>query len=164
MGVDPGVSGAVAIIDIGLEVPKVVALFDMPTVTIKVGKKNRQRIDVLSLALKIDAFSPMLHAAIIEEVGQVGTDADPFSSFVFGFATGVVHGVLNTCMVPTQTVKPHIWKLSIGVSSDKSTSIAKAHRLFPESKEHITLKKHDGRAEALLLAWYGWKHLPREVA
>lgn len=162
MGIDPGIKGAVAIIDVRTSVPTLVSIFDMPTVEVKVGGKKRNRIDALSLAFTIDSYCLQLHHALVEEVGQVGTDADPFSMFVFGFATGVVNGILNACLIPNSMVKPNIWKMEIGVSSDKQTSIDKALRLFPEAKSYIYLKKHDGRAEALLLAWYLWKKLERK--
>jgi hypothetical protein len=37
---------------------------------------------------------------------------------------------------------------------DKNASIVQALRLYPCAAEFLTLKKHDGRAEALLMAGY----------
>lgn len=149
MGIDPGLSGAIAIISSGKE-PDFIAVYDMPT--IKVGGKNR--IDLESLANLIQSYSQDLILSIVEEVGQIGTEADPFSSFVFGFATGVVHGTLEAFSVKIQTVKPSIWKSSLGLSSDKDKSIAKAIKFFPSAASKLTRKKDHDRAEALLLAYF----------
>lgn len=153
MGIDPGVKGAICIYD-GV---KIVDCFDMPTVDITVKGKERKRLDILNLAFKIDAVAPLINFALIEDVGQVGTNADPFSSFVFGFATGAVHGVLTTCLIPVEKIKPSVWKAALGLSSDKDLSIEKAKRLIPDSSKYLTLKKHDGRAEAILLAFVASK-------
>jgi hypothetical protein len=159
IGVDPGVKGAVAVYD--AHAGSLVRVFDMPTYDIKVKGNTRARIDFLSLALKIDAYSPMVAFALIEDVGQVGTNADPFSAFVFGFATGGVHGVLAACLIPIQKVKPSVWKAEMGLTANKAESIALAHKLVPESKSEIHLKKHDGRAEAVLLAAYAVRKLKK---
>jgi crossover junction endodeoxyribonuclease RuvC len=159
MGIDPGISGAISILDISLEFPRLVTVFDMPTVEISVKGKKRKRIDVLSLAFKVDAYAQLIRIAMVEKVGQVGTNADPFSSFVFGHAAGVIDGVLSTCLIPTHKVLPAVWKLSFGLSSDKNLSIEKAKHFLPESEQYLKFKKHDGRAEAILLGWYAYKNL-----
>jgi hypothetical protein len=158
MGIDPGLNGAVAILDTS-ESLKIVTVFDIPTYELKVKGNKRKRTDIISLAFKIDSYSQLIKLALIEEVGQIGTKADPFSSFVFGFATGAVHGVLNACLIPVQTIRPDVWKASLGLSADKNKSIEKAKRLVTGSEEFLTLKKHDGRAEAILLAYLAYKHL-----
>ncbi len=155
MGIDPGVTGAVAIID--YVTFKLVTVFDFPT---EKNSKGRSRIDFLKTAFLIDAYASLTVVALIEEVGQVGTNADPFSAFVFGFATGGVHGVLSACLIPIALVKPQVWKMDMGLSSNKEDSVARAISLFPnEAPKYLKLKKHHGRAEAILLAWYARKHL-----
>ena len=46
----------------------------------------------------------------------------------------------------------HIVQEALGVTSDKNTSLALARGLFPEAV--LDLKKHHGKAEALLIAEY----------
>ena len=50
------------------------------------------------------------------------------------------------------SVRPQVWKKALGVTSDKNTSLALARELFPEAV--LDLKKHHGKAEALLIAEY----------
>lgn len=154
MAFDPGITGAGAVLDVE-NAPKLVTVFDMPTIEIK-GKK---RIDVFNLGFKIDCYASLTRVALVEEVGFMKGNEARGSAFVFGFATGVIHGVLGVCLIPTKTVKPSIWKLGLGLSSDKDESIKRAIKYLPESEKYLTRKKDHGKAEAILLAWYAWKHM-----
>jgi hypothetical protein len=50
-------------------------------------------------------------------------------------------------------VTPQVWKKSLKLSQQKLESLLMARELF--SNAPLTLKKHNGRAEALLIAeWY----------
>lgn len=150
VGIDPGISGAIAFVKSGA-VSSYVAVYDLPTKTDKAGKN---RIDLEDFAFLISTYSQDIILSLVEEVGQIGTKADPFSSFVFGFATGGVHGVLASFSVRIETVKPNVWKAALGLDSDKEKSIQKALKLFPEAASKLTRKKDHGRAEALLLAYF----------
>jgi hypothetical protein len=50
------------------------------------------------------------------------------------------------------------------VPAEKDGARARASQLLPQHAGHWPLKKHDGRAEAALIALYGWRQLFREVA
>lgn len=148
IGIDPGITGAIAFIVLG-QTPQFEAVYDLPTVEVK-GKK---RLDLVAFALLIETYSKDINLAAIEEVGQIGTKADPFSSFVFGFATGGVHGILSAYTIQIHLLKPLVWKAAIGVTSDKETSLQKARKLFPKAGPFLQRKKDHGRAEALLIAY-----------
>lgn len=150
VGIDPGISGAIAFVKSGA-LPCYVAVYDLP---VHIEKSGKTRLDLESLSVLISTYSQDINLALVEEVGQIGTKADPFSSFVFGFATGAVHGVLASHSVSIQTVKPITWKAALGLDSDKSKSIAKAIKFFPQAASKLTRKKDHGRAEALLLAYF----------
>jgi crossover junction endodeoxyribonuclease RuvC len=53
-------------------------------------------------------------------------------------------------------VAPAIWKKHFGLSTDKDASRALAGQTFPDQADLWKLKKQDGRAEAALIALYGW--------
>lgn len=150
VGIDPGIHGAIAFVKAG-PVAHYVAVYDLPTQEEKNGKT---RLDLESLSILISTYSEDIILALVEEVGQIGTKADPFSSFVFGFATGAAHGVLASHSIQIQTVKPVTWKAALGLSSDKNKSLEKARRFFPEAANQLKRKMDDGRAEALLLAYF----------
>jgi hypothetical protein len=158
IGVDPGITGAIAVIEIGVK-PAFIGVFDMPLYTLKVSGKDRKRIDLTGLSFLLESYSHKTKIAVIEDVGQVGTNADPFSSFVFGFATGAVHGALAMAGVKIEKVKPQVWKAALGLDSDKTLSLKLALKIFPESEKYLKRKMDHGRAEAILLAWFAFKNL-----
>ncbi len=155
MGIDPGIGGGIALYD--YEKKRLVNVYDFPT---EKDRKGRNRIDVLRTAFLLDSVASLVKVCLIEEVGfQTGKES-AHSQFVFGFATGEVHGILAACQIPTATVKPAIWKMEMGLTSSKTESIERAKELFPEdAPKYLTLKKHHGRAEAILLAWYAAKKM-----
>jgi hypothetical protein len=77
------------------------------------------------------------------------------STFKFGRTCGQLQGILAGLFVPTFLVRPAVWKLALGLTSDKYMSMELASKVFPEKKDMWVLKKHNDRAEAALLAYYG---------
>ena len=76
------------------------------------------------------------------------------STFQFGRAVGVITAVCELSRYPFHLVSPVKWKKHYHLSSDKGEALDMARMLWPEAK--LTLKKHIGRAEALLIAEY-WR-------
>ncbi len=157
MGIDPGIRGALCVLEVygPYQRPKLITVLDFPLKEVSKSKAKgttATRIDLKALAFLIDAWSSGVKIALIEDVGTVGTNADPFSSFVFGFATGAVHGILSATDIQIEVIKPAVWKAGYGLTADKNKSIALAKKLIPECERYLTLKKHDGRSEAILLA------------
>ena len=149
IGVDPGVSGAVAIFDPQADFMEV---WDMPGE--KSGNKDRHRASGRGLAGIFHEYGPQTLMALVEEVGSMPQQG-VVSTFSFGFSTGVLHGVLHATYTPFKTITPVTWKNAMGVSADKNSSIRQAMRLFPEHGEWLTsvskTRAHN-RAEAMLLA------------
>ena len=58
--------------------------------------------------------------------------------------------------IPTELVSPQRWKKEMmdGQGKEKSAARFKAMSLFPQLADQLKLVKHDGRAEALLMAAY----------
>lgn len=150
MGVDPGVSGAIALIDPmrGL----VVDVFDFPK-TIW-GSRHRPIIDAANLALKLGDLVDDVAFAVVEDVhampGQGVT-----SMFGFGVSKGLILGMLSMGLVPVVHVRPAVWKGAFGLNRDKNASIELATKKYPDAVNFWLRKKDDGRAEAVLLADFG---------
>lgn len=104
------------------------------------------------------AFSRMVRdgrvaGAIVERVGSMPKQGVA-STFKFGFACGIIQGVLASCGVPVHYVTPPVWKRHFGlIGKDKEASRALAIQLYPDVVG-LELKKHQGRAEALLMLTY----------
>ena len=150
-GIDPGLSGALALYDPNT---KDVQIIDMPTETIKKGKKKRTRVDLYELARWIDVNASAIIGAIIENVHTMPGQG-VVSSGNFMRAFGNVEAAIASAFVPIAYVTPQKWKAFFGLGADKDGSRTKATELSPMSTHWWTRKKDHGRAEALLLAVYG---------
>lgn len=158
MGIDPGNLGAICVID---DKFKIKCLEDCPTCEIKTGRKkikNFKRVD--EVKTRIDNFKiynilkkyKMKNINCIIEHAQSMPRQGVVSSFNYGEGYGKYLGVLASLNIPYFEIKPNVWKKYYGLNYDKNLSLQKAWELIPESKKYIYLKKHDGRAEALIIA------------
>ena len=151
LGVDPGLSGAFAMYLPG----QAADVFDVPTVTRRVNNKDKRQIDPYQLAAWLEIQRPLIKYAVIEQVGTMPGQGVT-SAFNFGFTTGAIHGIIAACGIEIRTVSPQVWKRKFGLlGQDKDASRGEASRRLPHCTHLWPLKKHDGRAEAVLLAIYG---------
>jgi len=142
LGIDPGITGALAL----LNADGVVLLADLPVIR----DKSLAWIDGGELqSLLINALQGRPCHAIVERVSAMPRQGVA-SSFAFGVGFGSVLGVLQALHFGIELVTPSTWKRALGLSADKRASLHKARLLFPSAD--LRLAKHDGRAEALLLA------------
>ena len=121
LGVDPGFSGALAVID--PKVNSVVSVIDMP-----VTKPPKSSIVITELCDFVVKYAFKCSLCVIEEVGAMTGRESRQSMFRFGLATGIVHGVVASHGIPIAAVKPQIWKSSMGLTSDKSLSVDRERR------------------------------------
>lgn len=147
-GIDPGVSGAVGFLT---ERGEFVRVFDMPVYETTTG---RRQIDPVELASILMQQRPL--RCVLERVNaRPGEGA--VGAFSFGHSLGVIQGVLGALGFPYELVQPAVWKRKAGIppGAGKGASIATAKQQIPSAAAALTLVKHDGRAEALLLARHG---------
>ena len=149
LGIDPGASGGIAFFSMqrGL-----LSIFDMPTVEVKRGGKNKREVSAAMLNAIIGARD--IDAAFVEKVGAMPGQGVS-SMFQFGRSVGMIEGVLAALEIPTNYVTPQGWQKAVGARGGKDASRARAAELFPAYAANFTRKKDDGRADAALIAWYG---------
>lgn len=75
--------------------------------------------------------------------------------FSFGKSYGAVLGALAALEIPVTHVTPQRWKKALSVRPGKDAARLRASELLPEHSNTWKLKKHDGRAEAAMIAYYG---------
>ena len=153
IGVDPGMSGAVAI----LENERLIQVFDMPTVEIEVNGKRKRRISPEMLVSEIGMYVDDCRCAYIEKVSAMPGQGVS-SMFAFGEALGLVRGVFAGLRVPQHLVPPATWKRDLKVPTGKDGSRAMAAQLWPLNASEFKRVKDDGRAEAALIALWGSRH------
>ena len=149
VGIDPGLSGAVAVINEDF----VINLYDCPT--LKVGKKNEPDTLGMSRILERVAFTRAGLVVGIERVHSM-PDQGVASTFKFGMGFGVWLGILASLKLSHELITPQAWKkvMMSGMPKEKDASRQRALQLFPASADDLRLKKHHGRADALLIAEY----------
>lgn len=147
IGIDPGASGAVAILEDG----KLVQVFDMPVVEVMTGGKAKRRVAPEMLASELRLYNVHGTVAVVEQVGAMPGQGVT-SMFAFGQAYGLVLGVLAGLWIPTTTVTPTTWKKALKLNAGKDGARAKAAQLWPAQASEFKRVKDDGRAEAALLA------------
>jgi len=138
LGIDPGVSGAYALLGSnGL----VTVVDDLPVI-------NRQ-VDAAEWRRVLTEIKP--DVAVVELVHSMPKQGVA-STFKFGMAAGLIRGVLLGAGVPIIDVAPTVWKKHFKLSgSDGERSRALAVQRFPTSPA-LSRKKDHNRAEALLIA------------
>jgi crossover junction endodeoxyribonuclease RuvC len=141
LGIDPGKSGAFAIIC--LDTQDRVIVEDMPLVG---GEINAH-----DFAATLQEYKPGL--AMIESVASMPKQGVR-STFNFGVSYGMVRGVIAALNIPLAFVSPAKWKRAYGLSADKEESRKRAIHAFPWNAELFKRKKDHGRAEAALIALY----------
>ena len=151
IGIDPGLDGAVAFVfDDGAPL-----VFDTPTLRVGSGKVTRRVYNPQAMAEIIASCSNRRHVFIEDVHSMPGQGVA--STFTFGVGFGTWLGILAALGLSYDRVPPQRWKRAMldGMGHDKDASRVRAIQLFPAVADQLGLKKHDGRAEALLLAEYG---------
>jgi crossover junction endodeoxyribonuclease RuvC len=155
LGIDPGLTGALALLDGDGQMD---LLADLPVIR----DRSLAWIDGGELqSLLLQAISGRPCRAIVERVSAMPRQGVA-SSFAFGVGFGSILSVLQTLRLPLELVTPAAWKRALGLSSEKRASLDKARLLFPAAD--LRLVKHDGRAEALLIAHWGQTRSKRDIA
>ncbi len=153
IGVDPGLSGAIAILADGIFVD----VIDMPTAGR--GKAARQVVNCAALAAALrEHLAAHPGASVMAAVELVGSMPKQglSSTFRFGESCGAVAGVLAALRIPVVRPAPQTWKRMFGlIGSEKDASRGVAIDRFPDAP--LARKRDHGRADALLLASWAYR-------
>lgn len=133
LGVDPGVSGAMALVDArGRYVSDI-----------------RNKEPLADICDWVDRWSRRITHAVLEQVHAMPKQGVS-STFKFGTSFGICQGILSFVAIPWEMVSPGIWQRKLGclTKGDKNITRTKASMLFPDTKiVHAN-------ADALLIAEY----------
>jgi hypothetical protein len=146
-GVDPGKTGAVGFVDVN---GAFVAVHDCPDTEDGCSDLMREYGDRVIMAT---FEKPTAWAGVSQRQGIAST-------MKFGMGYGIWKGIFACFRIPREEITAAKWqKIKSPMPKPKDTkerkqqSRDKARQLFPDAP--ITLKKHEGRAEALLIAEFG---------
>jgi crossover junction endodeoxyribonuclease RuvC len=170
VGIDPGLTGAVAALD--SETLKI-HFFDTPTVTVRSGKSLKHTMDLPAAVRILEALNiyEKLHVAI-EKVFPMpsfkrtkgdapNAEFEPAamgvtSAFNFGMNYGQWQGLCAALKLPYELIHPQTWKASMmrDMGKEKDASRVRCSQLFPNTAADLGRKKDHARADALLIAEY----------
>lgn len=155
LGIDPGLSGALALV----QGPRLLRVDDMPAESIGGTGTVKRRVSAPQLAAllrEIKAQHDDDILAVIERV-SAGSGQGVSSVFSLGDTAGCIRGVLQTLGFRVEFVTPSQWKQTLKVSKDKNVARTMACARWPEQAALFARVKDADRAEAALLAAYGWQ-------
>lgn len=151
LGVDPGLQGALATWD-----GKHLHVADVPIV------KARARGNEINLPALVDVvreLAPFDEAYV--ERNSVRPKEGISSAQKNGLVAGMLLGCIAMCCRQINRPTPAQWKKAMGLTKDKEYSRTKAIEIFPDYHELFARKKDHGRAEAALLAFFGYRAMRR---
>ncbi|CAB5238740.1 hypothetical protein UFOVP375_22 [uncultured Caudovirales phage] len=148
-GIDPGLSGAIAFLDVTRGELKI---FDMPSLVVERNGKAKREISAPMIAAILANHRP--DVAFVERVGAMPGQGLS-STWSFAFGTGQIVGVLAALEIETHWVAPRVWITAAGVRGGKDAGRMRAAELFPKHAAEFARAKDNGRSDASLIAWYG---------
>ena len=150
IGIDPGLSGGIAIIDD----LKIFDIFDMPIMS--EGKKNKNQLNSAQLVNIIKNHITIKDKTfvIVEQVSAMPGQGVT-SMFNFGQTFGSIKGICAALGLPIFYVRPAKWKKHFElINSSKDASRTKVIEMYPSISSRLTKKKDVNKADAILIARY----------
>ena len=150
IGIDPGLSGGIAILDNS----KVMELFDMPVMPD--GKKNKRQLNsALLVKLIKDHIKNLEDTVMVVEQVNAMPGQGVTSMFNFGQTFGAIKGICAALGLPIFFVRPAKWKKHFElINSSKDSSRTKAIEMYPSISEQLSKKKDVNKSDAILIARY----------
>lgn len=148
VGIDPGLTGAIAILDGHGDL---VALDDLPVIANGKGSARVTRqLDPAGLAKLLPPYTSGITVALERVAARPGQGVS--SVFSLGDSFGCIRGVLAALDMPVEIVTPATWKKHYQLGSDKEQARAKAIQLYPHADLH-RVKDHNKAEAALIARW-----------
>ena len=148
IGIDPGLSGAIAI----LENNRVLNIFEIPVMP--EGKKNKRQLNSAQLVkLLRDNISKNEEVAVVVEQVNAMPGQGVTSMFNFGQTFGAIKGICASLGLPIFFVRPSKWKKHFElINSSKDSSRTKAIEMYPSLSNDLAKKKDVNKSDAILIA------------
>ena len=147
-GIDPGLSGALAILDD----KKIVDVIDLPTMSD--GKKNKRQLNSahLSQYMHKNVVDIENTVVVVEQVNAMPGQGVT-SMFNFGQTFGAIKGISAALQLPIYFVRPSKWKKHFElINSSKDSSRTKAIEMYPSLSNDLAKKKDVNKSDAILIA------------
>ena len=138
IGIDPGLSGAVAV----MEDNKIEGIFDMPVMP--EGKKNKRQLNSAQLVKILkDNIKENEEVSIVVEQVNAMPGQGVTSMFNFGQTFGAIKGI---CAALGLSI------FFVLINSTKDASRTKAIEIYPSFSDKLSKKKDVNKSDAILIA------------
>lgn len=152
LGIDPGLSGGLAIVKAGPHSNSLIGAIDIPVA----GEDAKKRIDVSVIVRWLQEYEP--DVAYIERA-QAMPDQGASSGFHYGRAVGYLEATCLAMFIPLHIIEVRAWKklfqLPGKLNGGAEMARQRVIQMFPDKAHLFARKKDHGRAEAALIAAYG---------
>ena len=153
VGIDPGVTGAIALLGHRHELLHVE---DLPTMARGAGGglvKRQVNAAALAQLLREWLSTHDKHEVMVAiEAMNAFPGQGVSTTFSIALTAGLIEGAVSARGYPHELVRPQDWKRAMHLSASKDQARMKAQRLYPEAD--LTRAKDHNRAEAILIARY----------
>lgn len=163
-GIDPGLNGAMAALD---DNGRFMGVVDLPIIrdaSLAWVDCNQLRSLYRGIVMSYDLRQSAYEVRFVIERVSAMPKQGVTGVFTFGVTFGSILAGVQSLGWPIEFVRPAVWKKALGLSGKagavtaaKHAALDKARLLFPQAE--LGLCKHEGRAEALLLAWYAQRYM-----
>jgi crossover junction endodeoxyribonuclease RuvC len=149
IGIDPGLSGAIVVLEDDLPTE----WYRMPTM--KTGSANRVNASALAAIVRRTIFDDEETRAYVELVSSMPGQGVA-SMFSFGHSAGVIQGVLGAYRMPVKMVTPQSWKKRAGlIGKDKEAARTLAIQMWPNWRDLDKKGVGQAFADAAFIALFG---------
>ena len=148
IGIDPGLSGAIAV----MHDKKVINMYDMPVMA--EGKKNKRQLNSSQLVniIKENIHEDEETIVVVEQVNAMPGQGVT-SMFNFGQTFGAIKGVCAALKLPIFFVRPSKWKKHFElINSSKDASRTKVIEMYPTLSGQLAKKRDVNKSDAVLIA------------
>ena len=148
IGIDPGLSGAIAV----MHDKKVINMYDMPVMA--EGKKNKRQLNSSQLVniIKENINEDEEAIVVVEQVNAMPGQGVT-SMFNFGQTFGAIKGVCAALKLPIFFVRPSKWKKHFElINSSKDASRTKVIEMYPTLSGQLAKKRDVNKSDAVLIA------------
>jgi crossover junction endodeoxyribonuclease RuvC len=150
IGCDPGLQGSLAMLVDG----RLVDVVDLPIVD--------RCIDCYTLTRQVAEWGHVDRVIVETPTPRPGQAVG--GVFRSGANYGRIIGVLAALERPVTHVSPNVWTRALGVGADKGAHRRRAQDEWPSDADSFKRVKDDGRADAALIALWGWQQRAKGAA
>lgn len=163
VGIDPGFKGAIGALN---SQGCLSVLWDIPLYIHEFRKRRKHEINVQHLDAIFRMLTTLPDPQVILEWPTTRPGEEAEASKRFGVGLGQLEALCAAYKLPMVKLPPNKWKMDLGLPGKKADPLAarkacdEVLRVVPDLERSVVFGPRggplDGRAEALLIAWWKW--------